>query len=193
VVEHVIPSSFLIRRSLQRAEDCRVIGHRMLAVRIRPRIGMRVAQWDRSAMQNNPNRSLPACIFDGPKTSGYLSLVRLQSEAPNASVAKWYSNSRVVPCPSAISSRHVQRCSTATLNHGGRMANHILDSKDSNFEITRKRRKGFPSETRVKRGERIVHGTKQLFEKLGRKDLCPCGSGRSFQEVLSPLGTIRRF
>lgn len=43
-----------------------------------------------------------------------------------------------------------------------------------------KRRKGFPSETQVKRGERIVHGTKVLEEKLGRNDLCPCGSARRF-------------
>ena len=70
--------------------------------------------------------------------------------------------------------------STATLNIGGRMANRIQDSEDSNFEITSKRCKGFPSETRVKRGMRIVHGNKELFEKLGRNDLCPCGSGRSF-------------
>ena len=62
----------------------------------------------------------------------------------------------------------------------GCMANHLHDSDESNFEITSKRRKGFPSETRVKRGKRIVHGTKELFEKLGRNDLCPCGSGRSF-------------
>ncbi len=60
------------------------------------------------------------------------------------------------------------------------MANHIYESDDSNFEITSKRRKGFPSETRVKRGERIVHGNKQFFEKLGRNDLCPCGSESSF-------------
>jgi hypothetical protein len=53
------------------------------------------------------------------------------------------------------------------------MANHIDDLEDSNFEITSKRRKGFPSETQVKRGVRIVHGNKQLFEKLGRNDLCP--------------------
>lgn len=63
---------------------------------------------------------------------------------------------------------------------GGRMANHIHESEDSNFEITSKRRKGFPSETRVKRGEQIVHGDKELREKLGRNDLCPCGSGHSF-------------
>jgi uncharacterized protein YecA (UPF0149 family) len=60
------------------------------------------------------------------------------------------------------------------------MANHIHDSQESNFEITSKRRKGFPSETRVKRGIQIVHGVKELIEKLGRNDPCPCGSGRSF-------------
>jgi len=47
-----------------------------------------------------------------------------------------------------------------------------------------KRRKGYPSETRVKRGIRIVHGDKNLIEKLGRNDLCICGSGRRFQELL---------
>ncbi|HEV3051335.1 MAG TPA: SEC-C metal-binding domain-containing protein, partial [Longimicrobium sp.] len=52
------------------------------------------------------------------------------------------------------------------------------------FERTSKRRRGYPSETRVKRGLRIVHGDKELLEKLGRNDLCPCGSGRRFQAVL---------
>jgi len=47
-----------------------------------------------------------------------------------------------------------------------------------------KRRRGFPSETKVKRGMRVVHGDKELTEKLGRNDLCPCGSGRRFQEML---------
>jgi uncharacterized protein YecA (UPF0149 family) len=55
----------------------------------------------------------------------------------------------------------------------------------SPFERTSKRRKGFPSETHVKRGTRIVHGDKELIEKLGRNDLCPCQSGRRFQAVLS--------
>lgn len=53
------------------------------------------------------------------------------------------------------------------------------------FERTSKRRKGYPSETRVKRGFRVVHGDKELSEKLGRNDLCPCGSGRRFQALLS--------
>lgn len=43
-----------------------------------------------------------------------------------------------------------------------------------------KRRRGYPSEVRVKRGERVVHGDKILMEKLGNRDLCPCGSNRRF-------------
>jgi len=31
---------------------------------------------------------------------------------------------------------------------------------------------------------RVVHGAKELIEKLGRNDLCPCGSARRFQEML---------
>lgn len=58
------------------------------------------------------------------------------------------------------------------------------------FERSSKRRKGFPSETRVKRGQRIVYGDKLLEEKLGRNDPCPCGSGKSFQEVLSERRTL---
>jgi uncharacterized protein YecA (UPF0149 family) len=52
------------------------------------------------------------------------------------------------------------------------------------FERTSKRRKGYPSETQVKKGPRVVHGNKDLIEKLGRNDLCPCGSGRRFQRLL---------
>jgi uncharacterized protein YecA (UPF0149 family) len=29
-----------------------------------------------------------------------------------------------------------------------------------------------------------VHGDKDLVEKLGRNDLCPCGSAKSFQALL---------
>jgi uncharacterized protein YecA (UPF0149 family) len=47
-----------------------------------------------------------------------------------------------------------------------------------------KRRKSFPSETNVKRGTRTVHADVELIEKLGRNDLCPCGSGRKFQALL---------
>jgi uncharacterized protein YecA (UPF0149 family) len=57
-------------------------------------------------------------------------------------------------------------------------------------ETMSKRRKGFPSETRVGKGDRIIHGHKELIEKLGRNDLCPCGSGRRFQKMLSALRPI---
>ena len=52
------------------------------------------------------------------------------------------------------------------------------------FELTSKRRKGFPSETAVKSGDRVVHGDKELAEKLGRNDPCPSGSTRSFLALL---------
>jgi uncharacterized protein YecA (UPF0149 family) len=52
------------------------------------------------------------------------------------------------------------------------------------FEVSSKRRKSFPSETSVKRGDRTVHGDVELQEKLGRNDLCPCGSGLRFQALL---------
>jgi len=55
------------------------------------------------------------------------------------------------------------------------------------FETSSKRRKGFPSETRVKRGLRFVHGDVELVEKLGRNDPCPCGSALSFQTLLPGL------
>lgn len=60
------------------------------------------------------------------------------------------------------------------------MTNHDHEWEESNFEITSKHRKGFPSETQVKRGVRVVHGNKELSEKLGRNDLCPCVSRHSF-------------
>ncbi len=60
------------------------------------------------------------------------------------------------------------------------MANTTNETENSNFEITSKRRRGYPSEIQVKRGVRIVHGYKELREKLSRNDPCPCGSGRSF-------------
>ena len=63
------------------------------------------------------------------------------------------------------------------------------------FERTSKRRKGFPSETRVKRGARTIKGGEiELLEKLGRNDPCPCDSGLRFQEMLPafrPVSTGR--
>jgi uncharacterized protein YecA (UPF0149 family) len=51
-----------------------------------------------------------------------------------------------------------------------------------------KRRKGYPSETHVKKGLRVVHGDKELLEKLGRNDLCPCGSAKKFKKCCMKSG-----
>jgi uncharacterized protein YchJ len=55
-------------------------------------------------------------------------------------------------------------------------------------EVMSKRRRGFPSETRVKAGVRTVHGDKLLAEKLGRNDLCPCGSDLRFKRCCLKSG-----
>jgi uncharacterized protein YecA (UPF0149 family) len=41
----------------------------------------------------------------------------------------------------------------------------------------------------VKRGPQAVRG-KELIERLGRNDLCPCGSGRRFQTVLPDFRAV---
>lgn len=51
-----------------------------------------------------------------------------------------------------------------------------------------KRRRGYPSETWVKVGVRVIHGGKLLEEQLGRKDLCPCGSGKRFKRCCLSKG-----
>jgi hypothetical protein len=56
------------------------------------------------------------------------------------------------------------------------------------FEPMSKRRRGYPSETRVKAGVRFVHSHKLLEEKLGRNDLCPCGSGLRFKRCCIRTG-----
>jgi SEC-C motif len=56
------------------------------------------------------------------------------------------------------------------------------------FEPLSKRRRGYPSERHVKAGVQIVHGDKRLEEKLGRNDLCPCGSGRRFKRCCLTRG-----
>ena len=65
-------------------------------------------------------------------------------------------------------------------------------ARASPFETMSKRRKGFSSETRVKRGRRIVGGDKELLEKLGRNDLCPCHSGLRFQALLPEEPSLPR-
>jgi hypothetical protein len=67
----------------------------------------------------------------------------------------------------------------------------MITTSTTPFERSSKRRKGFPSETHVTRGLRFVRGDKDLYEKLGRNDLCPCGSGRRFQTLLPFVWQIR--
>jgi hypothetical protein len=51
---------------------------------------------------------------------------------------------------------------------------------------------GSPSETQVKRGERVLANGKELLEKLGGNDMCPCASGRRFQALLPIDWAVRR-
>ena len=60
------------------------------------------------------------------------------------------------------------------------------------FRADEQRCCGFPSEKRVKAGRRIVHGDKLLEEKLGRNDLCPCGSAKPFKKCCLKSGRFRR-
>jgi uncharacterized protein YecA (UPF0149 family) len=61
-------------------------------------------------------------------------------------------------------------------------------TKNGPFEPMSKRRRGYPSETKVKVGVRVVHGGKLLMEKLGRSDLCPCGSSLRFKRCCLKSG-----
>jgi len=79
-----------------------------------------------------------------------------------------------------------------SLDGGVPCASIAISTTSPAFSITRKRRSSFPSETQVRRGERVVHGGVELIEKLGRNDLCPCGSGRRFQTLLYEIRTLRR-
>ena len=65
----------------------------------------------------------------------------------------------------------------------GRHPWHATNSKTPPpFMPSAKRRRGYPSETHVKRGRRFIKGGDiELTEKLGRNDPCPCGSRHRFQ------------
>jgi hypothetical protein len=56
--------------------------------------------------------------------------------------------------------------------------------------VTSKRRSGYPSETGVKRGARVVHGDKELREKLGRDDPCVRGLPRRLRNCCMKSGCI---
>src|SRR5450755_2092438 len=91
---------------------------------------------------------------------------------------------------SVTQTRQARRCRRAgdwaadearMFSQTGEFPCQTISTPTSPFTSSSKRRKGFPSETHVKRGLRVVHGDIELLEKLGRNDLCPCGSGRRFK------------
>jgi len=84
------------------------------------------------------------------------------------------------------------KCDDQTLTQRRRRSWHVTEISPTSlaFEVSSKRRKGYPSETHVKRGLRFVHGDIELVEKLGRNDPCPCGSGLKFQALLLGLGLL---
>jgi hypothetical protein len=90
---------------------------------------------------------------------------------------------RVATC-AICDSKASRRQAVPRIDGGVSCASIAISKTSPAFSVTRKRRKSFPSETQVKRGRRFVHGDVELFEKLGRNDLCPCGSGRRFQSLL---------
>ena len=95
-------------------------------------------------------------------------------------------------CAEALD-KHAAAVSRAARPDGGSPCASISSSTTSPaFSITRKRRNSFASETQVRRGDRVVRGDVELTEKLGRNDLCPCGSGRRFQTLLHGIRTLRR-
>src|SRR5580704_6355399 len=89
-----------------------------------------------------------------------------------------------VPVPSSLGTTSAPSVLYPARQRRGGASWTASTSTSRPFERTSKRRRGFPSETHVKRGVRVVHGDKELLEKLGRNDPCPCGSGRRFQALL---------
>ncbi len=76
----------------------------------------------------------------------------------------------------------------APRDNGGDPCSRSTSTISPFFETMSKRRKGFPSETQVKRGVRIVGDDKLLEEKLGRNDLCPCGSNKRLKKCCLKSG-----
>ena len=61
------------------------------------------------------------------------------------------------------------------------------------FELTSKRRRGFPSETGVKRGHRSVRGgEKELLERLGNDDRARAARRDAFKRCCRNGGSFRR-
>ena len=130
--------------------------------------------------------------WTGHSEAGILPLpVALTFEQVNPSCTAFHVSRSSLRCAKALD-KHASAVNRAALPDGGSPCTSISSSTTSPaFSVTRKRRKSFPSETQVRRGDRVVHGDVELTEKLGRNDLCPCGSGRRFQTLLHGIGILR--
>ena len=60
------------------------------------------------------------------------------------------------------------------------------------FERTSKRRKGFPSEQRVRKGDRVVHGNKELIREARAQRLVPVRLCKGISELLPAIRQFRR-
>jgi hypothetical protein len=75
--------------------------------------------------------------------------------------------------------RRQRLCGATTTTRGMRI---------SAFEGMSKRRRGYPSERAVKRGRRVVHGEKELMEKLGKDDIALAVPGGCFKRCCRNSG-----
>jgi hypothetical protein len=57
------------------------------------------------------------------------------------------------------------------------MAENMREDEESFFSSMSKRRRGYPSETRVKRGDRVVHGNKEFIRETGSQRSLPVRVG----------------
>jgi hypothetical protein len=67
------------------------------------------------------------------------------------------------------SATHENRCILASLHEEVVQWAHTSSTTGPTFSSMSKRRYGYPSESRVKRGDRIVHGNKELIRKAWTK------------------------
>ena len=124
-------------------------------------------------------------------------LVRLQPRGPRcrSSVAeRRIRNAQAagsIPADSTIHSVSAHG-SPRSLTHTPEAVWHSIPSTTTPaFEITSKRRKGFPSETKVKRGERIVHVCKRPHREARAQGSLPVRVDQALQELLHAQRSIR--
>ena len=66
--------------------------------------------------------------------------------------------------------RTVSKRDVSSAREGVWQGRRRTSTSSTRFEVMSKRRKGFPSEARVKRGTRVVHGNKELLPREARAE-----------------------